>query len=669
VARNTAEGGTNGVTVTTANSGGASGDAFDTPVISATCTLTFDNTHPAHGSGLSYKFQLGGTAGECYLPWTTQFTLKDVPQVSYHIKGAYFGANPGATIYLFRVANAAGTNTFGLGLDTAGKLLIKDGGGTIVATMATAIPLNTLFDIDVDALVVGSTGTIQIRRTDVADSGQPTDQLNGTVTAAVGMGRIRWGHTGTGVATVGPWWYDDLEATLPDGVILSPDTFLPDASLLIQTDDNGDPTLGWLYQPPWYQVLADAGIATQELDPLGIDASAAPGLSTLSPGAVALSPGPAAPTDAAGLAVLAQTLSPGGISTGEMPGQTALASSLAPGSIASGETAGQPVLTPGAVSLAAGAVPSGEVLGASTLAAAAASVNPGGISSGEVLGAVALSPGGVTLAPGAVPSGEALGSPALAQVFTPGGIATSAALGAAQLVPTLAPGAVSSGQILGAAVLTPGAVTLSPAGIISAEQAGPASLTTAALLTPGGITSAEAVGQTTLTPGAVALSPGGVISAEVFGQGAFTLALTPPGIRSSELAGLAALVATLLTPAGIGTGEQLGQAALIPGAVTLSPAGIGSEARLGASSLAITTIQTLSPAGITSAQAVGLATITVLTDITVIGHLEPRRWTARLGPRRFLTDSELARWAGAISGRTKTGTLPPRRWEAELERT
>jgi hypothetical protein len=257
MAYNTAEGGTNGTTVTAANSGGLSGVPFDAPVISATCTLTFDNTHPAHGAGLSYKFQLGGTPGECYLPWTTQFTATNVAVASFRIKGAYFTANPGATIYLYRVANAAGANTFGLALDTAGKLLIKDGGGTIVATMATAIPLSTLFDIEVTAEVTGTTGTIRVWRTDVADSGRPTDQLSGTVTAAVPMGRIRWGHTGTGVATVGPWWYDDLETVLPDGVVTPPDTYLDNDLLL--PEDNGASPLGSMYQPWPLQVLDVVG--------------------------------------------------------------------------------------------------------------------------------------------------------------------------------------------------------------------------------------------------------------------------------------------------------------------------------------------------------------------------------------------------------------------------
>src|SRR5436190_21171956 len=50
---NSAEGGTNGTAVTTGNSGGGSGDAFNTST-GVNGTRVFDNTQSAHGS-LSYK--------------------------------------------------------------------------------------------------------------------------------------------------------------------------------------------------------------------------------------------------------------------------------------------------------------------------------------------------------------------------------------------------------------------------------------------------------------------------------------------------------------------------------------------------------------------------------------------------------------------------------------
>jgi hypothetical protein len=51
---NSASGGTAAAAVTTANSGGASGDPFEV-VNTGTGTLVYDATHPAHGTGLGYK--------------------------------------------------------------------------------------------------------------------------------------------------------------------------------------------------------------------------------------------------------------------------------------------------------------------------------------------------------------------------------------------------------------------------------------------------------------------------------------------------------------------------------------------------------------------------------------------------------------------------------------
>src|SRR5436190_10712109 len=51
---NTAEGGSNGTTVTVGNSGGASGDPFDIVSIGGSSAIVFDNAH-VHDGSLAYK--------------------------------------------------------------------------------------------------------------------------------------------------------------------------------------------------------------------------------------------------------------------------------------------------------------------------------------------------------------------------------------------------------------------------------------------------------------------------------------------------------------------------------------------------------------------------------------------------------------------------------------
>src|ERR1700689_2217935 len=67
---NDAEGGTSGVTVTTGNSGGTSGSAFDSVFVGTAATLAFDNSEAAHGL-LSYKVATGTTSTTSLLEWTT----------------------------------------------------------------------------------------------------------------------------------------------------------------------------------------------------------------------------------------------------------------------------------------------------------------------------------------------------------------------------------------------------------------------------------------------------------------------------------------------------------------------------------------------------------------------------------------------------------------------
>src|SRR6266536_3605174 len=153
---NNAEGGTNGTTVTTGNSGGASGRAFDTVTIAAGSTLAFDNTAPANGA-LAYKYQLGTTAGSCYLQWLAGFSGGDITRAFFRFN-AFWAANPATTIYQLRLASAANVALGGVQIDTAGKLVV---GAT---TMATAVPLNAWFHVEVDVTVVGATATAVVRR-------------------------------------------------------------------------------------------------------------------------------------------------------------------------------------------------------------------------------------------------------------------------------------------------------------------------------------------------------------------------------------------------------------------------------------------------------------------------------------------------------------------------
>jgi len=213
---NTAEGGSNGTTVLTSNSGGASGVAFDSvtaPPVDA--VLAFDNTHVAHGS-LAYKFQIGATSTQLFLQWLASFSATNLSyaKVSFN---SYWTANPAASAYQLHVASAAAAQVCGVRINTSGQLIIVSQAGTTIGTMTSAIPLNAWFRVEVD-VALDSTGTnvqVTVARYDNIDSGPAADSVTATGTTAVPFSRIRFGWGGAATTNSGPWWMDDLQVYIP----------------------------------------------------------------------------------------------------------------------------------------------------------------------------------------------------------------------------------------------------------------------------------------------------------------------------------------------------------------------------------------------------------------------------------------------------------------------
>jgi hypothetical protein len=213
---NTAEGGSNGTTVLTSNSGGASGVAFDSvtaPPVDA--VLAFDNTHAAHGT-LAYKFQIGATSTQLFLQWLASFSATNLSYAKISFN-SYWTANPAASAYQLHVASAAAAQVCGVRINTSGQLIIVSQAGTTIGTMTSAIPLNAWFRVEAD-VALDSTGTnvqVTVARYDNIDAGVATDSVVATGTTAVPFSRIRFGWGGSATTNSGPWWMDDLQVYIP----------------------------------------------------------------------------------------------------------------------------------------------------------------------------------------------------------------------------------------------------------------------------------------------------------------------------------------------------------------------------------------------------------------------------------------------------------------------
>lgn len=168
---NNAEGGSNTTTVTTANSGGNSGIKWQVVTIGTSSTLTYDNTHVAHGA-LAYKF-VNAAATNSFVEWTTNFGTQTTFWGRVYL---YITANPSNNITIFNAATT-GTQRCGIVLDTNGKLNIADSAGGLTA-IGTAVSTGAWVRVEFTFTINASTGSATINLYNTPNSFTSTDTVS-----------------------------------------------------------------------------------------------------------------------------------------------------------------------------------------------------------------------------------------------------------------------------------------------------------------------------------------------------------------------------------------------------------------------------------------------------------------------------------------------------------
>jgi hypothetical protein len=213
---NTLDGGTNGTTVTSANSGGASGDAFQLTSVPAGGTLAYDNTL-AFSSPNSIKMATGGTVGSAYVGWTT--ALPQTETQMYFGAMMYFTALPTTNINVVRAVNtgiASSVAAFEIVITTAGNYRVLGANGATIMTSSDVIPLNTWFRVE--GFLDTNTRAYEVRYWASAGStGAPTNSSSGTSSIIGSTGwyinDVRYGFARTSAINIGPFWMDNLGAS------------------------------------------------------------------------------------------------------------------------------------------------------------------------------------------------------------------------------------------------------------------------------------------------------------------------------------------------------------------------------------------------------------------------------------------------------------------------
>jgi hypothetical protein len=166
---NTFSGGTDGVTISTGNSGGVSGDAIN----SVAGTPKFEN---AHATGLRGPMHALITASSTdVISWTSvSLSGRDLYTRMY----AYVTANPGVLDYWQFPRVAPSTDLAQMYVSTTGKLSIrKAGSGTDLALTTNSIALNQWIRVEANYHfgTTSGNGSCEIRLFNDADSDTATE--------------------------------------------------------------------------------------------------------------------------------------------------------------------------------------------------------------------------------------------------------------------------------------------------------------------------------------------------------------------------------------------------------------------------------------------------------------------------------------------------------------
>jgi hypothetical protein len=241
---NSAEGGTNGATVTTANSAGASGNAWSSVNIASGTTLVFA-TAAAYKGSLGYRMTQGtGTGVGANVRWDLTGWLQ--ARGRFYLRAT---AYPTQLTRVLLVNDTSFTNTMAtVVLNTAGKLLVRDS-NSVLFTSTTAIPLNTWVRVEwvVTPGTTSSNGVVRFAWASGDAAATETFASTSANTGTAGLGRMFLGkNSGTwnttldvddiaaddasatafmGASSTGPTVVDTTPAPTPAPIVTAPDQF------------------------------------------------------------------------------------------------------------------------------------------------------------------------------------------------------------------------------------------------------------------------------------------------------------------------------------------------------------------------------------------------------------------------------------------------------------
>jgi hypothetical protein len=201
----TAEGGSDETTVTTGNSGGSSGTAWDTVNIGTDATLVYDTAQASHGS-LSMRHATGATSTTANAIWDTAI---GTPVARLYGRIYIRSADMTNNRSILRIRTGT-TQIVRLQINASGELELRNSANTAVDTSTTVLSDNTWYRIEFDVRPGNPvTNTVNLY---VGDSTSLTEALSassnyssGTTIDEFGVGNFAAG------ANAPSTWFDSIQ--------------------------------------------------------------------------------------------------------------------------------------------------------------------------------------------------------------------------------------------------------------------------------------------------------------------------------------------------------------------------------------------------------------------------------------------------------------------------
>jgi hypothetical protein len=204
---NSFEGGTNGTTLSTANSGGVSGNSFGNIARDTGHTLAFDSTRAMHGT-LSLAIAMGATSGECYCGWAAGGKVPKTYGRFYIYQTAFVSANTRIAAF-YQTSPNTNANML-VRLVSGGKLALVDAASGVLWTSAANMPLNQWIRVEFMCVGHATAGQAQISYY-TGDSVTPIEASSTFTNQNTGgeIDAVAWGVS-SAFSNLTKLWIDDV---------------------------------------------------------------------------------------------------------------------------------------------------------------------------------------------------------------------------------------------------------------------------------------------------------------------------------------------------------------------------------------------------------------------------------------------------------------------------